>query len=138
MEYLGRYRNLRDQGERFHALLNLPPVERLQIHGKPYQRSRRLGSTELAKLTEAYLTGRSVYDLGREFGIHRRTVAELLRSNGVELRYRKLTDEQITEPERLHEQGWSFVRLGQQYGVDQSTVWSALTRKSRLAITPSP
>lgn len=141
MDYLGTYRNLGDQGERFHRLTNLvvgqPRPEVAKPESRHYQRNRRLSADNVARLVTGYESGSTVYDLGREFNIHRKTAAELLRRQGVVLTYRKLTDDQLVEAERLHADGWSFVRLGEHFGVNQSTVWNALKKRSTKLSRPS-
>lgn len=130
VDYLGAYQNLRHRGPAVAYLLTLPQSRPVNSeHPTPYQRSRRLTECEIEEAAARYLHGATVYDLAEKYGIHRKTVAELLRSRGVSLRYRRLTKEQLADAERLHAEGWSFVRLGNHFGVDQSTIWSALKRR---------
>lgn len=130
MDYLGAYQNQKHRGRSFDELLTLASVRRPTTSAPVYQRSRRLPPDEITALVDAYEAGTSVYTLADIHGINRRTVADLLRSNGVTLRYRRLTEAQLTEAEDLRNEGWSYVRLGERFSVDQSTVWSALRRRS--------
>lgn len=68
-----------------------PRLAKVELESGGYQGSRRLTGEEQPRLVSDYQAGQSVYDLAETFGIHRTTVAVLLRRNGVELRYRKLS-----------------------------------------------
>jgi hypothetical protein len=55
---------------------------------------------------------------------NREVLAELhehLERQGVPRRHHKLSDEQIADAAELYEQGWSHIRLGQHYNVDDET-----------------
>jgi DNA invertase Pin-like site-specific DNA recombinase len=89
----------------------------------PQVRQRRmLKEDEIARLIEGYTDGRTVYELGREFGIHRTTVSVILKRNGVALRTRGLDESLRPQIARLREEGWSYCRLGPHFGVDPATV----------------
>jgi hypothetical protein len=64
--------------------------------------------------------------LGDQFGINRRTVSIILHRNGVEMRRRGLSLEQVDEAVRLYEAGWSLARIGERMGVDATTVLNRL------------
>ena len=54
---------------------------------KPFcRRERRFSQDEVERLVEGYESGRTVCELGAEFGIHRVTVNRLLKRSGVTLR----------------------------------------------------
>jgi lambda repressor-like predicted transcriptional regulator len=67
-----------------------------------------------------------VKDLAIEFGVHRTTVTQHLRRNGVALRRRGLDDQQIDQAVHLYRQGWSLARVGARLHVDAHTVRTAL------------
>jgi len=69
-----------------------------------------------------------VYELGREFGIHRTTVGIILKRQGVRMRMQGLSEEHRNEMIALRGQGWSFTRLGERFGVNASTVRNFLVR----------
>ena len=50
---------------------------------------KRLSGDEVVRLVDAYRSGRTVYELGREFGIHRTTVGAILRRKGVDTMTRR-------------------------------------------------
>lgn len=64
-----------------------------------------LNDAEAGRLAEAYLSGKTVYELGCEFGIHRTTVGIILHRRGVPMRRQGLREEQRSEIARLREQG---------------------------------
>jgi IS30 family transposase len=97
---------------------------------RPQVRQRRmLKEDEIARLIEGYKDGGTVYELGREFGVHRATVSVLLKRNGVALRMRGLDESLRPEIIRLREEGWSYYRLGPRFGVDPATVKHFLRKR---------
>lgn len=92
-----------------------PPTRQVQ---------RRLSPDDVAELVAHYQAGVRVPDLIEQYGIHRTTVLEHLRRQGV-LRSpdtRKLTDADAAEAAELYRAGWSLARVGKQYGVTASTI----------------
>ncbi|MGH3787120.1 MAG: hypothetical protein ACRDRG_11350 [Pseudonocardiaceae bacterium] len=72
--------------------------------------ARRLDAGRVQKLIESYRAGATVYKLGEQFGLDRRTVSEILRRHNVPMRRRGLSPEQVDEAVRLYESGWSLAR----------------------------
>jgi hypothetical protein len=70
----------------------------------------------------AYRGGKTIKELAGTYGVHRVTVASLLRRHGVELRQVGLTPEQVREACCLYPQGWSLALLADRYDVDDMTV----------------
>jgi transposase len=101
------------------------------------QIQNRLETQQILKLVAAYIVGASVRDLSGQFKINRTTVVRHLERHGVPRRgsQRKLTDEDVTAAAELYHQGWSLIRLGQHYGVDDETVRRAL-RKAGVTLRP--
>ena len=64
--------------------------------------------------------------LAERFGIHRATVRQILLRQGVPLRVRGLTEEQVEEAVKLYVEGSSVARLGQRFHANGTTVWRAL------------
>jgi DNA-binding CsgD family transcriptional regulator len=90
---------------------------------RPVCRKKRvLSQREVEALIEGYQNGRTVYELGAEFGIHRGTVSKLLKRVGVPMRRRGLDESQYREVAALRAKGMSFAKLGERFGVDASTV----------------
>jgi len=74
------------------------------------------------QLIERYQSGATVYELGDQFGIERRTVSAILHRHGVPMRRRGLSEEQIDDAVRLYNQGWSLARIAARMDVAAGTV----------------
>ena len=104
---------------------------------KPVQ--RRLTPSEVAAAAAEYQHGRSLDDLAREFGVHRRTVADHLDRLGIARRVNlpKLTPTDIERAVSQYQAGDSLATVGKTLNVDASTVKRALKRAG-AAIRPRP
>ena len=121
------------------ALSNPPPsfdkVERIleqRLNTKPHrwpkpprQHQTKLTADQRAQLLERYRKGERAYELAAEFGINRKTVAEILVRAG-QRRPRSMTNEERAEAIKLYAQGWSCARIGKHLGRNHGTVWLAL------------
>jgi len=87
-----------------------------------------LKGAEIERLAEAYLSGKTVYELGREFGIHRATVSIILKRHGVPMRRQRLGEEHFAEVFQLHQEGMSYVRIGERFGVSETAVRNLLRK----------
>ncbi len=74
--------------------------------------------------------------LAERFGVHRATVRQILLRQGVPLRVRGMTKEQVDEAERLYAEGWSAARLGERFHTNGTTVWRALLGRGVLMREP--
>jgi DNA-binding CsgD family transcriptional regulator len=86
------------------------------------QPQKRLSAASVDALIEGYLAGRTVYELGAEFGINRKTVSEHLHRRGVPMRRQGLSATQKKEAARLSDQGWLLARIGRRLDVNTRTV----------------
>jgi transposase-like protein len=93
----------------------LQPAER-------FQTQRRLTDEEKEAIVNRYQNGTPMAMLAQEFGVHRRTVRELLDRRGIERRLRVMTPAQIDEAIRLYQQGLSLAAVGRRFGVEHSTI----------------
>lgn len=84
--------------------------------------ARQLDDDQVQKLIEGYTSGATVYELGDQFGIERRTVSTILHRHDVPMRRRGLSTEQIDDAVQLYNQGWSLARIGDRMGVAAGTV----------------
>lgn len=75
---------------------------------------------------DGYRAGATLKHLAIEFGVHRTTITQHLRRNGVALRRRGLDDQQIDQAVHLYQQGSSLAWVGEHLGVDAHTVRAAL------------
>ncbi|MET0235922.1 MAG: helix-turn-helix domain containing protein [Kibdelosporangium sp.] len=102
---------------------------------RPARRGRRPGTArqleeeQIQKLIARYLAGATVYQLGEEFEIDRRTVSQILHRHDVPMRRRGLTSEQVDDAVQLYETGWSLARIGDRLGVDATTVHKRLRER---------
>ncbi|MGI8311768.1 hypothetical protein [Saccharopolyspora hattusasensis] len=76
----------------------------------------------MQQLIEGYQSGATVYELGDQFGIKRRTVSTILHRHGVPMRRRGLAEEQIDDAVRLYNEGWSLARIAARMDVAAGTV----------------
>ncbi len=97
------------------------PSQPIPKRAKP-GRTRRLPDDQVQRLIEGYKSGATVYELGDQFGIERRTVSAILHRHGVPMRRRGLTEEQIDDAVRLYNQGWSLARIAARMNVAAGTV----------------
>ncbi|WP_129670194.1 helix-turn-helix domain-containing protein [Phytoactinopolyspora endophytica] len=81
----------------------------------------RLDAAETDGLIEAYREGLTVRELAVKFGIERRTASAHLRRRGVPMRQRGLSPAQKDQARALREQGWSYGRIGDKFGIDAAT-----------------
>ena len=51
------------------------------------QSQKRVTQEQVARMSQEYRSGTTVYELGKEYGIDRRTVADRLKKAGVTMRY---------------------------------------------------
>jgi uncharacterized protein (DUF433 family) len=94
------------------------------------QVQHRLQPAEIADLLDAYQQGSGATELAERYAINRATVLEHIRRAAIEQRSErfKLSEEQVTEAIELYAKGWSTIRLGEHFGVDDCTIRSALIR----------
>ncbi|MCL2467833.1 MAG: hypothetical protein FWF02_04470 [Micrococcales bacterium] len=97
------------------------------------RRVLRLSVEQVDALVAGYLEGKTVYELGAQFGVGRQTVSVHLRRRGVTMRMGGVLPADCPELLRLRDQGWSFARLGERFGVDPDTA----RRVVRLAGRPT-
>ncbi|OLT41638.1 hypothetical protein BJF85_04190 [Saccharomonospora sp. CUA-673] len=126
MEVGGAYSNTKDQVSALETLrMKLPdlatPSQPTPKRTKP-GRTRRLPDDLVQQLIEGYKSGATVYELGDQFGIERRTASAILHRHGVPMRRRGLSEEQIDDAARLYQQGWSLARIAARMDVAAGTV----------------
>lgn len=90
--------------------------------------AKQLKSGEIDELIAGYEAGATLKELGARFGIHPATAGLILKRNGVQLRPRSLTDDQVREATRLYSSGWSSARIGDRLGFNGTTIITALRR----------
>jgi hypothetical protein len=88
----------------------------------------RLTRLQIDHLVERYLAGDIIRVIAADLKVNRTTVAHHLRARGVLTRRRPLTPEQVSRAAAAYEEGTSLAHIGEQLGVDSSTVWRALIK----------
>jgi DNA invertase Pin-like site-specific DNA recombinase len=93
----------------------------------PRQKQTRLTDSLRPELVERYLAGESSNALAKEFGVDRHTAARIIRSAGVEVRYR--VDVDVERARKLYESGFSLAKVGEELGVSTRTVLNRFRRR---------
>jgi len=87
-----------------------------------------LSDSEIERLAKAYLDGKTVYELSREFGIHRTTVGIILKRHRAKMRRQGINEGLRAEIIQLRQDGWSYAQLGERFEVDGTTVRTFLMK----------
>jgi hypothetical protein len=93
------------------------------------RRVRRLGAEQIQELIAGYQSGSTVYELGAQFGIERRTVSASLRRHDIPMRRRGLSPDQVETAIHLYNLGWSLARVGDHLDVNHTTVLTKLRER---------
>lgn len=118
-------KRLRHLVERIEAL----PKGHARINSGPprvHNVDKRLASTTIDELAQAYLDGSSTAELQRRYELGQSSVLRLLASRGVEMRGQGLNVSDISVAARLYRSGATLAQLGEQFGVAPNTVRRAL------------
>jgi DNA-directed RNA polymerase specialized sigma24 family protein len=133
VEEPGGYYNTKAQVSRLEALLKRlpgPSAPRRPARDRPVPgTARQLEPEQVQALIAGYQAGRTVYQLGEQLGVERRTVSAMLHRHGVPMRMRGLSAEQIDEAVGLYEAGWALARIGDRMDVDGTTVMRRLRER---------
>lgn len=126
MEKRGPYYNTKAQVSALETLLKKLPKPGSPAPKPPRRRSpgtaRQLDADQTQALIAAYRAGATVYQLGPQFGIDRRTVGKILRRNDVPTKHPGLTAADLDQAAQLYADGWSLAKIGEQLGVTATTV----------------
>jgi len=133
VEKRGAYYNTKSQVSALEALLKKLPKPGSPAPKPPGRRlpgtARQLDADQTRALIDAYQAGATVYQLGPQFGIDRRTVGKILSRNGVQTKHPGLSPEDIDQAAQLYEDGWSLARIGEHLGVTATTVHRRLRER---------
>jgi hypothetical protein len=134
VEKRGPYYNTKTQVRTLEALLKKLPKPGTPVPKRPKRRkpgtARQLDVEQTQELIAAYRAGSTVYQLGDQFGIDRRTVGKILTRNGVQTKHPGLTAVDIDHAAQLYVDGWSLARIGERLGVTATTVHRRLLERS--------
>ncbi len=100
-----------------------PVDEVLEVQGRVLkQRQTRLTEAQKDELVARYVKGSTVCYLAEQFGCHRNTVNNILKSRKIALRCASMTVDQIDRAVDLYESGLSLARVGRELGFDDGAV----------------
>jgi hypothetical protein len=129
----GAYSKLKHQVSGLEALIKKLPDPSAPLRRAPRGRipgtARQLAPDQVQELIAGYQAGATVYELGAQFSIERRTISNILHRHGVQMRRRGLSPDQVDEAVRLYESGWSLARIGRKLNVDPTTVHNQLRKR---------
>lgn len=130
MELLLAYSNKSYVRDRVFKLLTLPDAHRSDLaeRAEP-QRQRHLIKTQTSDLVRRHQRGETVHQLGVAYGVNRRTVSIILKREGVETRWKALSDEQVDEAIELYGSGMSLADVAAHCNVNPTTVGTVLERR---------
>ena len=133
MEVREAYYNPKDQVKALEQLREkLPNLDTLlsaPVEQDRPRRARQLGAEQIQDLIASYRSGSTVYELGAQFGIERRTVSTILHRHGVPMRRRGLSPDQVETAIHLYNLGWSLARVGDHLDVNHTTVLNKLRER---------
>ena len=99
-------------------------------HGEPDKsgprRARKLSEGEIDMVMRAYLQGATVYELAKQFGIHRATIGKHLRSRGIDTTPRAISLEDEERVVELYKKGWSTERIAFKFNTSARSVRARL------------
>ncbi len=133
---LGRYSNLRDQGERVEAVLEMVPAEPKRAKLRTSRQAQhRLSVAEVDELVAKYRAGVEINELATQFDVNRDTVFSILKRRQVVRRPRGCPPERVEEVVKAYETGSSLAVIGSELSVDPGTVARTL-RSAGASIRP--
>lgn len=97
--------------------------------GRKPGRIRHLEPDHIEKLLARYQAGATVYELGDQFGIDRKTVSRTLRRHHIPMRRTSLRPDQVDQVARLYKEGWSTAEIAEHLNTHQRTVQRRLAAK---------
>ena len=107
------------------------PIRQLRSETRALcQTQRRLSEADVTRMRQRYEDGATVYAIGAEFRVDRRTVAERLKKSGVSLRGRSPSEDAIVAMLALHDSGLSMFEIGKKLGFCYNTVRTHLSSAS--------
>jgi plasmid maintenance system antidote protein VapI len=87
------------------------------------------GHDQAEQVIADYQSGATVYELGNQYGIDRKTVSRILHRHNIPIRRTGLLPEQVDEATRLHDNGWSTTQIAQHLNVNQRTIQRRLAER---------
>lgn len=91
---------------------------------------RRLSKQRRQKALERYRLGQSYAEIGRVLGVHRATIAEIIKRNGEAHQRRTLSSAEQAKAKALHASGVKFTAIASRYSVLHDVLSTCLTSES--------
>ena len=88
---------------------------------------KRLSKQQRQEALERYHAGQSYAEIGRALGVHRATIAEIIKRNGEAHQRRTLSSTEQTKAKALHASGVAFTAIAGRYGVVHDVLSDCLT-----------
>jgi len=88
---------------------------------------KRLSKQQRQEALERYHAGQSYAEIGRELGVHRATIAEIIKRNGEAHQRKILSNAEQTKAKALHASGVAFTAIAGRYGVVHDVLSNCLT-----------
>ena len=88
---------------------------------------KRLSKQQRQEALERYRSGQSYAEIGRALGVHRATIAEIIKRNGEAHQRRMLSSAEQTKAKALHASGVAFTAIAGRYGVVHDVLSEYLT-----------
>jgi hypothetical protein len=127
VEVMGRWSNLSHQGKCLQALVDMVPSGPIEPKSRtPKAIHRRLTKVQTSALLADYEQGMKMRDLATRYRIHKHTVTKLTQRAGARPRYPALLPEELAQAAKLYKSGQSLAVVGDQFGVNPTTVRTAL------------
>ena len=88
---------------------------------------KRLSKQQCQEVLERYRSGQNYTEIGRALGVHRATIAEIIKRNGEAHQRRTLSSTEQTKAKALHASGVAFTAIAGHYGVVHDVLSNCLT-----------
>lgn len=120
--------------EELEALLRSEPSSLPKPPESPVRPPRsirlRLGRAKIEEVVARYQAGETSTALAREFGVRSSGLVGLLRREGVQLRFRRLTDAELDRASALYQAGHSLSQVAENLRAQQESVRLGLIKRS--------
>ncbi|MGH3631664.1 MAG: terminase gpP N-terminus-related DNA-binding protein [Sciscionella sp.] len=87
------------------------------------------GYDQAKQVIAGYQAGATVYELGDQFGIDRKTVSRILQRHNIPMRRTGPTPDQVDQAVHLHSNGWSTAQIAHHLNTTQRTVQRRLAER---------
>ena len=96
---------------------------------------KRLSKQQCQKALERYHVGQNYTEIGRTLGVHRATIAEIIKRNGEAHQRRTLSNEEQVKAKALHASGVAFTAIAGHYGVVHDVLSNCLTSDAGMTLS---